>query len=76
MFTVDSALQHTCAGFRDQAAHGEITATECDLLIDGAILLAVNLEALTQDAQAGRPPSWPDTSQHPAVRVPAASSAS
>jgi hypothetical protein len=67
MFTVDSALQHTCAGFRERAAHGEITAAECDLLIDGAILLAVNLEALTQDAQAGRLPSWPDISRRPAA---------
>lgn len=71
MFTVDSALQHTCASFREQAARGEITAAECDLLIDGAILLAVNLEALIQDFHAGRPPSWPDASRHRALRVPA-----
>ena len=69
MFTVDSALEHTCAGFREHAAHGEITAAECDLLIDGAIMLAVNLEALIQDAHAGRPPSWPGASQRPALRV-------
>jgi hypothetical protein len=73
VFTVDSALEHTCAGFHEQAARGEITAAECDLLIDGAILLAVNLEALIQDAHAGRPPSWPDASQRPALRVLAAS---
>lgn len=76
MFTVDSALEHTCAGLREQAAHGEITAAECDLLIDGAILLAVNLEALVQDAHAGRPPSWPEASARPALRVLAASRAS
>ncbi|HCU93612.1 MAG TPA: hypothetical protein DHU96_13140 [Actinobacteria bacterium] len=69
VFTVDSALQHTCASFRQQAAHGEISAAECDLLIDGAILLAVHLEALIQDAHAGRPPSWPDAGQRPALRV-------
>jgi hypothetical protein len=69
VFTVDSALQQTCASFREQAALGEITAAECDLLIDGAILLAVHLEALIQDAHAGRPPSWPDSSQRPALRV-------
>ena len=50
MFTVDAALERTCAGFREQAARGEITAAERDLLIDGAILLAVNLEELVQDA--------------------------
>jgi hypothetical protein len=69
VFTVDTALQHTCASFREQAARGEITAVECDLLIDGAILLAVHLEALIQDAYAGRPPSWPDVSRRPALRV-------
>jgi len=53
VFTVDSALQHTCAGFREQATAGKITAAECDLLIDGAILLAVHLEALIQDAGVG-----------------------
>ena len=50
MFTVDAALERTCAGFREQAARGEITAAERDLLIDGAILLAVSLEELVQDA--------------------------
>lgn len=76
MFTVDSALQHTCASFREQAARGEITAAECALLIDGAILLAANLETLIQDAHAGRPPSWPVFIQHPALRALAASGAS
>jgi hypothetical protein len=75
VITVDSALQHTCAIFRERAAHGDITAAECDLLIDGAILLAVNLETLIQDAHADRPPAWPEASQHPALRVPAASGA-
>ena len=72
MFTVDLALEHACAGIREQAAHGEITAAECDLLLDGAILLAVNLEALIQDAHAGRPPSWLDAGRRPASRVLAA----
>jgi hypothetical protein len=40
MLAIDSALQGTCAELRDQAARGQITAAECDLLIDGAILLA------------------------------------
>lgn len=69
MYTVDSALQHTCAEFRDQAARGEISGPECDLLIDGAILLAVHIEALIQDALAGRPPGWPDSGQHPVTLV-------
>jgi len=75
VFTVDSALQHTCASFRNQVACGEITADECDLLIDGAVLLAVNLETLIQDAHAGRPPSWPEGSQRPGPPVLASSTA-
>jgi hypothetical protein len=73
VFTVDAALEHTCADFREQAARGEITAAERDLLIDGAILLAANLEELIQDARAGEPPSWPDASQRRSARVLAAS---
>ena len=69
MFTVDAALEHTCADFREQAARGEITAAERDLLIDGAILLAVNLDELIQDAHAAGPPSWRDASQHRSARV-------
>jgi hypothetical protein len=69
VFTVDSALQHTCAIIREQAAHGDITAAECDLLIDGAILLAANIETLIQDAHADMPPAWPQASQLPALRV-------
>jgi hypothetical protein len=56
VFVVDSALQHSCAEFREQATRGEITPAECDLLIDGAILLAVHLEALVQDARADTQP--------------------
>lgn len=73
MFTVDAALQHTCASFREQAARGEISPAECDLLIDGAVLLAVNLETLIQDAADG--PAWPEASQGPAPRAMAASGA-
>ncbi len=75
MFTADSALEHTCAIIREQADRGDITAVERDLLIDGAILLAANLETLIQDAHADRPPAWPDASQRPARRVLAASGA-
>lgn len=53
MFALESALEHTCAEVRDQATRGQITAAERDLLIDGAILLAIHLEALLQDAHVG-----------------------
>lgn len=56
MYTADAALQHTCASFREQAGRGEITPVERDLLIDGAIMLAVHLEDLAQDALSGRHP--------------------
>jgi hypothetical protein len=72
VLTVDAALERTCADFREQVARGEITAAERDLLIDGAILLAANLEELVQDAHAGGPPSWPDAGQHRSARVLAA----
>jgi hypothetical protein len=58
MFALESALEHTCAEFRDQVTRGQITAAERDLLIDGAILLAIHLEALLQDAHAGTLASW------------------
>jgi len=60
VFSVDSALQHTCAELRDQASLGHITAGERDLMIDGAVLLAVHLETMIQDAKAGGEPIWPD----------------
>ncbi|MGO8959264.1 MAG: hypothetical protein ACLQFR_18135 [Streptosporangiaceae bacterium] len=64
MFIVDAALEHTCGEFRARAAEGAITAAERDLLIDGAILLAVNIEELLQDARDGQPASWLDAGQH------------
>jgi hypothetical protein len=64
VFIVDEALEHTCGEFRAQAARGEISEAERDLLIDGAVLLTVNLEELIQDARAGRPVSWPDFGRH------------
>ncbi len=71
MYTVDSALQHTCAELREQVARGQITAAECDLLIDGAILLAIHLETLVQDARAGTEPAWlePAPAPHPPPRA-------
>lgn len=64
VFLVDEALEHTCGEFRARAARGEISEAERDLLIDGAILLTVNLEEVIQDARAGRPPGWPDFGRH------------
>jgi hypothetical protein len=59
VLTVDAALQHICAICREQADRGDITPTECDLLIDGAILLAMHVDGLAQDGRvashSGRP---------------------
>jgi len=52
VLSLDSALQHTCAELHDQASRGHITAAERDLMIDGAVLLAMHLEELLQDARA------------------------
>ncbi len=70
-FTIDAALQHTCAVFREQASRGEITAAECDLLIDGAILLAMHIETLAQDAAAAGT-ALAEQSSPPGGPVPAA----
>jgi hypothetical protein len=56
VFTIDAALEQICAQFREQAMRGQITEAERDLLIDGAILLAVHLESLFQDAQTAALP--------------------
>ena len=68
MFTVDAALQHTCAIFREQAERGEITAAERDLLTDGAILLAMHLDEQLQNTRAGLAPPWPEAAQPLPVR--------
>jgi len=66
LLTVDAALQHICAIFREQADRGDITPAERDLLIDGAILLAMHIDDLAEDGRTGigprtrspaRPPS-------------------
>jgi hypothetical protein len=64
MFIVDAALEHTCAELRARAADGEITSNECDLLIDGAILLAVKVEELIQDGHEGQLPGWPKPTRY------------
>ena len=59
VLTVEAALEHTCAIFRDQADRGDITPAERDLLIDGAILLAMRVDDLAQEGSAGSVPRWP-----------------
>ena len=60
VLTVDAALQHTCAIFREQADRGDIAPTERDLLIDGAILLAMHIDDLAQDDRVDSHPGWPE----------------
>jgi len=50
VLTVDEALQHLGATFREQADRGRITPAERDLLMDGAILLAMNIEDLERES--------------------------
>jgi hypothetical protein len=66
---VDAALEHTCAEFRSHAVDGQITASEADLLTDGAILLAANIEELLRGTRAGLRPLWPEADWHPAELV-------
>src|SRR5271165_5299790 len=56
VLTVEAALQDTCAVFRERAGRGDITPAERDLLIDGAILLAMHVDDL---AGEGRPDPAP-----------------
>ena len=60
VLTVDAALQHICAIFREQADRGDITPTERDLLIDGAILLANYVDDLARDDRVRSHPGWPE----------------
>jgi len=59
VFTVDAALESTCATFRERADRGDITPAERDLLIDGAILLAMHIDDLPREDRAGPTPGWP-----------------
>lgn len=63
VLTVEAALEHTCAIFRERADRGDITPAERDLLIDGAILLAVHLDDLAQEGRAGPASGWPGVAQ-------------
>jgi hypothetical protein len=61
VLTVDTELEHICTIFREQADRGEITPAERDLLIDGAILLAMHVdEDLARDGRAGSDSGWPE----------------
>ena len=63
VFAVDAALASTCATFRERADRGDITPAERDLLIDGAILLAMHLDDLAGEGRAGPTPGWPRMAQ-------------
>jgi hypothetical protein len=60
VLTVDAELQHVCATFREQADRGDITPTERDLLIDGAILLAMRIDEQARDGRVGARSRWPE----------------
>jgi len=60
VLTVDEALRHICAIFREQADRGDITPTERDLLIDGAILLAMRVDDQARGGRVGPDSGWPE----------------
>jgi hypothetical protein len=60
VLTVEAALEHTCAIFRERADRGDISLAERDLLTDGAILLAMHVDELVQEGCAGSAPGWPE----------------
>jgi len=60
VLTVDAALQHVCAIFREQADRGDISPTERDLLVDGAILLASYVDDVDREGRAGSHSGWPE----------------
>ena len=55
VLAVDAALQHVCANLCEQADRGDLTPAERDLLIDGAILLAVHVDDMTADELVDSP---------------------
>jgi hypothetical protein len=60
VLTVDAALQHICVTLREHADRGDITPSERDLLIDGAILLAMHVDDLAQNGPVGSHSGWPE----------------
>jgi hypothetical protein len=79
VLTVEAALEQTCAIFRERADRGDITPAERDLLIDGAILLAMHIDALAPqdraDSTLGRPGMARPASAGRHERYPAAAAA-
>ena len=76
VLTVEAALRDTCAVFRERAGRGDITPAERDLLIDGAILLAMHVDDLAGEgrtdpapgrAGAARPEPAGRHERHPAA---------
>jgi hypothetical protein len=66
VLTVEAALEHTCAIFRERADRGDITPAERDWLTDGAILLAAHIDDLAWEGRAGSASGWAE------VALPAA----
>ena len=62
VLTVDAALQRVCAIFHEQANRGDITSAERDLLVDGAILLAMHVDDLARDGRIRSRSGWPEGS--------------
>jgi hypothetical protein len=76
VLTVDEALRHICATFRERADQGDITPAERDLLIDGAILLAMHVDDLAWDDRIGSDSGRPEGAlREPAGRHAAAAAA-
>ncbi|HTZ91177.1 MAG TPA: hypothetical protein VMB74_02170 [Streptosporangiaceae bacterium] len=59
VLTVDAALESTCAIFRERANRGDISPAERDLLVDGAVLLAMHVDDLAGEGCAGPTPGSP-----------------
>lgn len=58
VLNVDAALASVCAIFREGTNRGDITAAERDLLIDGAIQLAMHIDDLAGEGGAGLAQGW------------------
>jgi hypothetical protein len=56
VLTIEAALLDTCAVFRERAGRGDITPAERDLLIDGAIVLAMHVDDLAGEGRPDRTP--------------------
>jgi len=63
VLTIEAALEHTCAVFRERADRGDITPAERDLLIDGAIVLAMHIDDLSTDRRGDPAPVWAEVAR-------------